>query len=70
MAQADNGLKQGSTFSPIAFILVMDDVIEKWLRGLEKKIKAMAFAVDMLVWGEQEEDVYKQLIVFIMEGAW
>jgi exonuclease III len=57
-----SGLKQGSALSPLLFIITMDRVTWEVAEKLgEQKMKAMLFADDLMIWGENERMVQEQL---------
>ena len=61
-----SGLKQGSAISPLLFIAVMDEVMIKVARRIgEENMKVMAFADDLMIWGNEEEEVQRQLDVWV-----
>ena len=57
-----SGLKQGSTLSPLLFIMTMDEISSGVAEKVgEDKMKAMVFADDLMVWGNKDEDTQEQL---------
>lgn len=66
----ESGLRQGSALSPLLFIVVMDELMERVARRIgEDKMKVMAFADDLMLWGSREEEVQVQLDAWIEEGT-
>ena len=55
--EIDNGVRQGSVLSPLLFIMVMDGVQKEVKKREGGSTRSMLFADDLVIWGEEEEDV-------------
>lgn len=58
--QTKSGVQQGSALSPLLFITVMDDIMKN-IKKTSGELNAMAFADDVMIWGETEEQVQLRL---------
>ena len=66
--KVETGLRQGSVLSPILFIIVMDEIhkIIKKRLGSEAT-KALLFADDIVIWGDDEMEVQNQVDIWNQE---
>ena len=66
--EVETGLRQGSVLSPLVFIIVMDEIHKNVKQRLgQEATKAMLFADDIVIWGDDEKEVQKQLDIWNQE---